>query len=211
LDPPLNAAEAAQLAQETTDPGLNQVTTYEYDALGRRFKTTLNAGESFAQTALTVYDALGRVVRTITNFDGTGVTHPFTADRSTFTHGTDNTKNLITDTAFNERGLVRKQVDVAGNVTLYGYDAAGRLVKTIQSASEPDYNNDYSGTTPDPDLSAYVADDGADKDLVSLNEYDANGNLVKSTNGLGRVTLLGVDALNRIVTPFAAPASRLMT
>lgn len=83
------------------------------------------------------------------------VTNPYTAARSAFAHGSDNSQNLVTDTAYNLRGMVKNQTDVLGNVTLYGYDDAGRLVKTIQSANNPTYNNDYTGASPDPSLNAY--------------------------------------------------------
>src|SRR5262249_49347517 len=103
------------------------------------------------------------------------------------------------DTAYNARGMVKSQRDALGNVTLYGYDAAGRLVKTIQSTSEPDYNNDYSGVSPDPTLGSYDPDEAADKDIISTQEYDAVGNLVKSVDPLGQVSYTVYDALNRAV------------
>jgi RHS repeat-associated protein len=192
---PTDVTEAVALYDEGT-PEINRVTVHEYDALGRRIKTTVNAGASFEQTSLTVYDALDRVIRSIQNFDGTGVTSPYTAARSAFDHGTDNTKNLITDTFYNERGLVRKSVDVLGNATLYGYDDADRLVKTMGSASDPDYDNSYAG---DPDLSAYVVGSNPDEDIITTSSYDANGNLVKSIDAQGRVSLTGYDVLNRVV------------
>src|SRR5699024_608052 len=94
---------------------------------------------------------------------------------------------------------VRKQVDVLGNVTLYGYDDADRLVKTVQNVSQPSYNNDYMGTAPDPDLSDYVASGDPAADIITLNQYDAAGNLVQTTNVLGNVTFTFYDALNRPV------------
>src|SRR5690606_5128170 len=63
---PTTAAQAVALYNPAL-PDKNRVTTHEYDTLGRRVKTTVNAGASFAQTTLTVYDALDRVVRTISN------------------------------------------------------------------------------------------------------------------------------------------------
>lgn len=83
-------------------------------------------------------------------------------------------------------------------VTLYGYDDAGRLVKTIQSASQPSYNNSY-GLGSDPTLANYLPNSTPDQDIISLNQYDAVGNLVQTTDALGNVTLTGYDALNRPV------------
>ena len=181
----------------------NRVTTYEYDTLGRRVKTTTNAGATLAQTTLTVYDALNRIVRTISNYVANGaILNPYTAAQNTFTHGTDNNQNLVSDTAYNIRGMVRKQVDVLGNVTLYGYDTAGRLVKTVQSAHLPNYNNDYTTVidpTPDPTLNAYAPNSTADQDIVTSNQYDAAGNLVKTIDLLGNVTFTAYNPLNQPV------------
>lgn len=204
---PTDAAEAVALYDEQ-NPDVNRVTTHEYDTLGRRVRTTVNAGASFAQTTVTLYDALDRVVRTLTNFVDASYNPP--ADwvfesgvwkdepgGTTIAHGSDNTENLITDTAYNVRGLVRLQRDVLGQVTLYGYDAAGRLVRTVRSASNPDYNNDYNGTSPDADLSAYPDVDDPDQDIITEQVYDAAGNLVQAIDPLGRVTFTHYDALNR--------------
>jgi RHS repeat-associated protein len=188
----------------------NRVTLYEYDSLGRRIKTVNNSGTEHAQTTLTVYDALGRIVRTISHYvENVAIPHPYTAAHSAFTHGTNNTDNLVTDTFYNERGIVRKSVDVSGNATLYGYDDAGRMVKTVINASIPNYNNDYTGG--DPDLSDYGDDPGVpgvdtnlistdpDKDIITRNVYDAVGNLVQSVDAIGNVTFNIYDSLNRVV------------
>ena len=196
---PTTAEEAEALYNES-EPDKNHVTTYEYDTLGRRVQTTVNAGSSFEQTALTVYDALNRVVRTITNYvPDAPVPNPYTAAQSAFFHGMDNTENLVTDTAYNARGLVRRQIDVLGNVTLYGYDDADRLIKTIRNASQVDYNNDYVGTSPDPSLSNYTINTAPDWDIVTTSEYDRVGNLVKAVDTVGNTTFTTYDALNRPV------------
>src|SRR5690606_36919771 len=100
---------------------------------------------------------------------------------------------------YNARGLVRLQRDVLGVVTLLGYDEADRLVKTIQSASDPAYNNDYVGGSPDPDLSDYTPGSEADEDIVTEQRYDSAGNLIQSMDPLGRVTFTVYDVLNRPV------------
>jgi len=201
---PTTAAEAVAL-YSATFPDKNRVTTYGYDALNRRVQMTSDAGASYAQTALTVYDALDRVVRTIANYVANGtIPDPYVHNRIDFLHGTDNTQNLVTDTAYNERGMVRKQIDVLGNVTLFGYDDAGRLVKTVSNASQPTYNNGY-GTGGDPTLGAYVANTAPDLDLVTRSQYDAAGNLVKTTDTLGRVSISVYDALNRPYKTIRSP------
>jgi RHS repeat-associated protein len=184
-----------------TDSETNRLTIYEYDALGRRVKTIANAEDGIHEiVSLTVYDALDRVTRTITNYRPvSGVSNPYTVARAAFDahHGAANTENLVTDTEYNTRGLVKKQVDVLGNVTLYGYNDAGRLIKTIQSANQPNYNNNYSGTSPDPTLGSYVLNSSADKDIITTYTYDPAGNQIQMIDPLGNVHYTSYDALNR--------------
>ena len=78
--------------------------------------------------------------------------------------------------------------------TLYGYDALGRQVKTIRSASQPTYD-----LTSDPSLSCYVASANVDQDLVMQTAYDPNGRVMFTTDVLGRRTWTAYDGLNRAV------------
>jgi len=197
---PMTVTAAVALFNSVT-PEKNKITTHEYDALSRRSKTTTDAGASYAQTTVTVYDALDRVVRTIGNYDAAlAPANPYIAAQSAFGHGTENNKNLVSDTAYNERGLVRQLTDVLGNVTLFGYDDADRVVKTVNNAAAVSYNNNYTtGTSPDPDLSDYARNLLADKDIVTENFYDPVGNLVKTIDALDVATFMVYDALNRLV------------
>jgi len=186
----------------------NQVTKHEYDAMGRRVKTTSNLDTSFEKTTLVIYDALNRVTHQIANYvdasydppadwafesgewkDGVGGT--------SISHGSDLNENIISRTEYNDRGLVRLTQDHLGIVTLFGYNDADRLVKTVQNASTPSYDNNYSGDT---DLSAYPDSTASnDTDIITEQAYDAVGNLVKSVDPVGRVTYTVYDALNRPV------------
>ncbi len=197
---PLTAAEAVALF-DPAYPDKNRVTTHVYDSLNRRVQSTTDAGAAYALTTLTVYDSLNRVVRTIANYVPTpAVSDPYTHERRDFGHGDDNTQNQITETRYNERGLPCKQIDVLGPVTLLGYDLAGRLVRTVQSASQPDYDNSYA-LGGDPDLSRYarIASDAPDVDMLTETSYDAAGNVIRTIDTDGNVTLNGYDALNRVV------------
>lgn len=200
-------SSASVASPETaTTTATTKVTVHEYDALGRRFKTTSDFGASNAQTILTVYDALDRVVRTIQHYvPDAGIPNPFTAAHSAFSHGTDNTENRVTDTVYNARGQVRKTVDVLGSVTLYGYDDLGRQVKIIRSASQPNYNNDYSGVSPDARLASYVPSALPDQDVVSTTEYDGAGNVVQTVDPLGNAVVTIYDTLNRAVKVIRNP------
>jgi RHS repeat-associated protein len=207
--PPTTVAEALAM-YDANDPVKKhtRVTTFEYDSLGRRVKTTANDGAAFARTALTFYDALDRVWRTIDHYQPQGTSAPGDwvwannqweySPGNPVSHGSDNTANLIADTDYNDLGLVRLRRDALGSVTLYGYDDAGRLVKTVQNAATPGYNNDFSGASPDPDLSEYSENTSSpDKDLITVQVYDAAGNLIKTIDPLGSVTVMIYDALNR--------------
>src|SRR5690606_31882202 len=115
-------------------------------------------------------------------------------------HGDSNDENVIAYTEYNDLGAVRLQQDAEGKVTLFGYDAAGRLTKTIQNELTPGYNNNYSGTTPDSDLSGYPTNTtSVDGDIVTQQIYDPAGNLVKSIDASGHVNFTIYDALNRPV------------
>ncbi len=194
-NPLADAEDAIDLREATTDPNANRVTVHEYDTLGRRFKTITEAGTDEARASLTVYDSLDRVVRSIANYVAdAAVPNPFTADRDVFEHGTDGTHNRLSETVFDARGLVVQQIDPQGNITLIGYDDAGRQVRVIRNASQPGYN-----IAADPELADYLPIADADMDIITASGYDANGNLVKSIDVNGNVTFTVYDALNRVI------------
>ena len=201
-----------------------RITTHEYDEMGRRVETTSNANTNWERINRTIYDALGRVIRTIQNYSPQGssapgdwvwdVTNEEWQYSSTVTtpvsHGAELDENIISDTQYNGRGLVNMRRDVFGRVTLYGYNNADRLVKTVQNASkiplDPNVTTSYDydmryGGSGDPDLSEYelVASNLADEDIITETLYDPNGNVVKSIDARGSVTFTVLDALNRPV------------
>lgn len=198
---PTSEVAAEALFNEAT-PDKNKVTIYKYDALGRQTHVTTHAGASYKQIMLMVYDSLGRVKRTIRNYVADpAITTPYIHRADDFRHGADNDRNLVEEMAYNQRGLLRRSVDVAGRVSFYGYDAADRLIRTVGSASQAEYPNDY-GAGGDPSLARYVqtvALEAPDVDLMTIFTYDAVGNLVKTTDAVGNVTLTAFDALNRPV------------
>ncbi|GEM_PF-898598 len=207
---PTDASEAAAL-YSAANPNKNQVTTYEYDALGRRVKTTSNAGSSFAKTTVVVYDALSRVTRQIANYVDNSYATPENwvfedgvwkdgAGGTNISHGPDLDENIISRTEYNTRGLLRLTQDHLGVVTLYGYDDADRLVKTIQNANDTGYNNDYLGIASDPDLSEYMESNiSTSVDVITEQTYDGAGNIIKTIDPVGRITYTVYDALNRPV------------
>ncbi|MEL6308716.1 MAG: DUF6531 domain-containing protein, partial [Chloroflexota bacterium] len=190
-----------------------RVTLHDYDTLGRKVSTTTDPDRSETRTNRTLYDALGRVVRTVQNYkaqntapgawvyravSGEYAWRLSDTDDTMVSHGSDLDENILSDTDYNARGLVYRRRDVLGRVSLMGYDLADRMVKTINNASQPDYDASYA--TGDPDLSGYVASSDVDLDMVTEQVYDPNGNVVKSVDMRGSVTFTVLDALNRPVT-----------
>src|SRR5690606_39191589 len=53
-----------------------RITTHTYDEMGRRVSSTSNAGATFARSNRTIYDALGRVTRSIQNYVVQGSSAP---------------------------------------------------------------------------------------------------------------------------------------
>ncbi len=194
--------DISQLSNATINP----VTAYEYDPMGRRIKVTTNSRTALFQRTVTVYDAMNRVIRTITNYKPVvGITNPYTVARSAFDsyHGADNTENLVTDTIYNSRGLVESQTDVLGSVTRLVYDLAGRLIRTIANytpqgspVTDPAAwiwnNNRWEYTTNNP-----VNHGNNDQNRITEQQYDAAGNLVKTVDVLRNVTFTVYDELNR--------------
>ncbi|MEL6307999.1 MAG: DUF6531 domain-containing protein, partial [Chloroflexota bacterium] len=200
-----DVTEANIDALRATYPVDTTVTKHQYDAMGRRIQTTSDAGTSYARTNVTLYDGLDRVARTINHYVDGGYAAPASwvfeggvwkddVGGTVISHGVDQDENIISDTSYNARGQVRLTQDVFGVTTLYGYDLADRLVKTIVNASNPTYDNDH--ITGDPDLSAYAVSGNAEQDMITEQSYDLVGNLVQSVDTRGMNSFTVYDALN---------------
>lgn len=212
--PPTDIASLLAL-YDGTDATKKQtrVTLHEYDALGRKVATTMNAGSSFAYTTRTIYDSLSRVTRTISRYVAQGSSAPGDWEwdeaqnrwedgaGNPISHGLENNQNIINDTAYNARGLMNLRRDTLGRTTLSGYDMADRLVKTVRNASTATYDMSYA--TGNPDLSAYVASSNVDEDVITEQFYDAAGNVVESIDARGSKTITIYDALNRPIKVIA--------
>ena len=119
-------------------------------------------------------------------------------------------------------GAVQTVTDPDGVTTTYGYDTAHRLVKiTDAQGNYAQYTLDAAGDKTAEQT--YDANGTVHKSLTrtfntlgqlttvvdalshtvfnasASTSYDANGNLVQSTDGLGIQRQLGYDALNRLV------------
>ena len=128
---------------------------YAYDALGRLTDTT----DPLERVTRNEYDTEDRLIRTTRNFDP-GLPQN---DQNQF--------NIVTEYAYDPIGNQIAVTDTFGRVTQFEYDAANRLIRTVDPAGN-------AGT----------------------NTYNAAGNLVATADALGRTTTYTYDALNRLVS-----------
>ena len=117
----------------------NSITETIYDSDGRVEATR----DVLGRLTHHVYDSVGRVLRTISNYVPQGVSNP--ADwvwnngwklgsgggALAVSHGTDNDQNIIVDTLYDTLGRITQTTDQRHNLSLPFYDVLGRRVKTI--------------------------------------------------------------------------------
>ncbi|NDJ74688.1 MAG: hypothetical protein GYB65_00395, partial [Chloroflexi bacterium] len=137
-------------------------TVFVYDGVGRQIQVIEGTGSKLETQSYTCYDKAGRVLRTITNWDGEGV--PDDQDMNgnwTFVpadHGPQQDINLVREFVYDYAGRVVKTVDAAGylsqvtyrgdgqvesttdplgSVARYGYDSLGRQQRIVQNYYSP--------------------------------------------------------------------------
>ena len=169
-------------------------------------------------TTIASYDADGRITRlTDANGINTDMTYTPRGWLASRTVG-----GAQTSFGYTPYGAVSSVTDPDGVTTSYGYAAAHRLVKitdaqgnyaqyTLDAAGDKTAEQTYDATgTVHKSLSRTFNTLGQLTSVVdglshtvfnasATTSYDANGNLVQSTDGLGIQRQLGYDALNRLV------------
>lgn len=226
-------------------PGANMTrpeTTFEYDAAGNVALQSvlinrIGTPEVWTETE-TTYDELNRVIRTAIR--ASQIPAGLTASPETITSTTyDKVGNVLSITRHGETSaqnrttwfqydrLNRKVAEIApvpsstssSPVTRYRYDLAGNLEATIDPLGRITSNTYdalgrlWTTTSPDPDglqgpLSA----------PMSTFRYDVVGNLLSTTDQLGRITTSTYDSRNRVLSitqpdadlseDFSAPVTR---
>ncbi len=152
---------------------LGNTCSYEYDSSSRMAKEA-NIGR---MTYVFRYDAKGRCIET-GGIDGFG-------------------KNTL---AINDRARMTEVTDSLGNTTLYEWNEAGQIIRTISplghiSLNEYDeYGRLISETDPAGNTTSY--------------EYDENGNRIKIISPSGKTVLLSYDK-NHMITGITDPAGGL--
>ncbi len=207
-------------------PGANMTrpeTSFEYDAAGNVvlqsvLMNRIGTSEVWTETE-TTYDELNRVIRTAvreSQVPANSSPSPATITSTTYDkvgnvlsitrHGETTAQNRTT--SFQYDRLNRKVTEIApapsstsgSPVTRYRYDLAGNLEATIDPLGRITSNTyDALGrlcttTSPDPD-----GLQGPLPALISTFRYDVVGNLLSTTDHLGRTTTSTFDSRNRVV------------
>jgi len=168
-----------------TIDALGQLTTYEYDVMGRQTRIIQPDpdGEGPLPAPITqyVYNAGGQLVQVIDPL-GRVTTYEYDAlgRRSKVIlpdpDGPGSQTSPQTLYEYDKLGQLIKVTDPLGNVTEYAYDERGRQIRVIQ---------------PDPD------GEGPLEAPVTEYTYDAAGQLTQVTDPLGRITTYEYDGLGR--------------
>lgn len=182
-----------------------RVTRMEYDALNRLTKTIHPDGS----TDETVYDEVGRV-KQAKDSQGRGSVNEYDA-AGRLKQATD-TLGQVTAYQYDENGN-RTHLTVAGQTTVFEYDALNRLKKTLLPdgtstgvtwtlAGQKETETDASGKTSRYEydakgqLKAVFQSDGA-QELATRYDYDEQGNKISQQDAEGRITHWEYNDLNQ--------------
>ena len=183
--------------------GSQPATIYSYDN-SANLTRVLNAE---GKTSVLGYDALGRVT-SYTDFAGN------TTQFSDFC-GCGRPKQITNSDGSIRRieyqnGLVTKITDELGNITQNEYDAASRLLRTIDAEGkitsyEYDGQNQTRITDPNGNITRYEYDAAGNRTKITdaeggitLFTYDANGNMASLTDPVGNMTRFVYNKNNQV-------------
>lgn len=182
-----------------------QLTSYEYDLLGRNTAVITQDG---ARTEYT-YDALGN---RISETDALGNVTEYTYDSLRSLKEIVYANGATVKAEYDLAGRMTGETDAEGNTKHYGYDAAGRLISVEDAlghvtAYEYDSNDNLSKVT---DALGHVTEYESENGNL-LSETDALGNTVRysytpegwlasETDGEGNVTKYGYDRTGRLIS-----------
>jgi RHS repeat-associated protein len=162
-----------------TYPDRNVRTETVYDGDGTAIATISNSGV----INRTYFDQLGRPILMVGNLTGQAVSVP-TAPAYDPAHPD---QNIHTQTLYNAAGNVVKTIDSVGKVSYTCYDGVAREVKSI---TNPTVSNPCVNYTPGAD---------SDKDIITQTIYDGAGNRHASIGADGKTAYFQYDALNRLI------------
>ncbi len=160
---------------KTAQDGNGNISSYEYDALGRQVSFNATVDGTSETLSTTTYDAFGRIL-TQTDAENTKTIYQYNdSDRSiTITAGVTSTQSGVSETTWtNRHGETRLVQNSLGEQTRYEYDLQGQLVGVYRN-DEADVLNRYyeSGLLEETE--------DATGQIVRY-EYDASSRLIRQT------------------------------
>lgn len=176
---------------------LSRTTSYAYDA---RNDTTAITDPLGVTTAIT-YDIAGNLLQTARPLTQTGQ-----VALTTLAYDPAHPGDLIAKTdpnghtahyAYDTYGNLTSASDPAGDTTSYGYDLIGRKISVTDPRGNAPGANPISYTTT-MTYNAFGQTTAITDPLgrVTIDQYDANQNLITAINPLGRQTVYGYDGNN---------------
>jgi RHS repeat-associated protein len=160
--------------KETTvyEPGKSTITETSYDDVNYRETKTVAKGETYETATRTQFDGLGRPVEVINDFGR---------------------QNATTRKFYSSTGVAYKTVDPLLRESESDFDAAGRAYQIWQARSDL-----APGTTGFGKVDRTTSPtDGTIGSPVTVQVFDANGNVTSVTNARQHTTVTSYDARNR--------------
>ncbi|MDE2596480.1 MAG: LysM peptidoglycan-binding domain-containing protein, partial [Sphingomonadales bacterium] len=217
----LNLLSSAQLDGFKVTPPATRTVPADYAGYDRITQNYFDkdgklAGNMDAEGYLSryVYDSAGRQVETIRYWNLPNLANRLTDSFATLlaSAGT-NAKDIHNYTVFDQRGQVAALIDGEGNVTRYGYDARGNVVRVARGqsvaantaytlATLPAENGTLEITTTTRDALGQVLTQtriAAGGNMTSSASYALNGSSAQTVDAFGDVTTRYFDARGRLV------------
>jgi YD repeat-containing protein len=189
-----------QVTLQTTDPtGLNLQTSFVYDADSNALTVVNGVGSSNPITTRYVYDNLGRRIETHVDPSGLNITTKYTFDLNDNVSTSTDANGNVTRYYYDGNDRLIYALDALNGLAQTVYDADGQVIKRVVYA-----NALTGGTFPANPSKTDIANRipaiaDAARDEVMQYVYDKDGRRTYSMNGLGEVSLNTYDANGNIV------------
>lgn len=186
-----------------------RITDSEYDSLNRIVKTILKVGED------------SKTLRTVYSYGSTTINRGFAYEQinnAIITTVYNNSNEVISQTYVDSKGRTVKELS-SGLYVDYSYDDSGKVFTEYTSGTNQtdptriangkfavktyDENGNQTATIINPQITGSTFKVGKDS-IVTKNEYDKNGNIIKSTDAEGNQTTYEYDEQGRtkkVTTP----------
>jgi YD repeat-containing protein len=189
-----------------------QAVTYGYDSQGRLSTVTTTLGSDTDNTTASysttyTYQGTTDLIASVTQSDGTTVSYSYTEDAQ----GVDQVTGVTTGTGAAAQSVTftygtnsTTVTDGLGNATQYQYNAAGELTAVIA----PTVNGVSPTTTYTYDANGNLLTSTDPDGNVTSYSYDANGNLLSVEDGAGNTITYTYNANDQVTskTTYTVPA-----